>query len=156
MSSHDHDPDHVALDRTSNLALSVRQPWAELILSSRKSIEIRTWTTEYRGVLWLHTGQKRDPEAEAYFGLSNLFYGGFVGQVTISSVVRMDSERWERWRTRHLVPGSMPPESFGWLLRDPVRLLETVDARGELGLFQLDSEKAASLQRAIVAPQSQR
>jgi hypothetical protein len=31
--------------------LSVRQPWAELIASGRKTLEIRSWTTRYRGPL---------------------------------------------------------------------------------------------------------
>ena len=32
-------------------ALSIRQPWAELILQGRKTIELRTWKTSYRGLL---------------------------------------------------------------------------------------------------------
>lgn len=32
-------------------ALSVRQPWAELIASGAKTFEVRTWQTQYRGPL---------------------------------------------------------------------------------------------------------
>ena len=32
-------------------AISVRQPWANLISWGQKSIEVRTWTTEHRGDL---------------------------------------------------------------------------------------------------------
>lgn len=32
-------------------AISVRQPWANLIASGRKTIETRTWPTRYRGEL---------------------------------------------------------------------------------------------------------
>jgi hypothetical protein len=149
MSSHDHPSQDVAQQKSSNFALSIRQPWAELILSARKSIEIRSWTTDYRGPLWLHTGQKKDNELESHFGLSDLFYGGFVGQVTLSSVVRIDLDRWERWRSRHLVPGPAPSESYGWLLRDPVRLREPVAAPGELRLFLPDSETLTLLHQAI-------
>jgi hypothetical protein len=35
-------------------ALSIAQPWAELILRRRKPYEIRTWKTGYRGVLLVH------------------------------------------------------------------------------------------------------
>ena len=31
--------------------LSVRQPWASLILSGKKTVEVRTWSTKYRGPL---------------------------------------------------------------------------------------------------------
>ena len=30
-------------------ALSVRQPWAYLIASEQKTIEVRSWQTDYRG-----------------------------------------------------------------------------------------------------------
>jgi hypothetical protein len=32
-------------------ALSVRQPWADLIASGKKTIEVRSWPTKYRGPL---------------------------------------------------------------------------------------------------------
>jgi hypothetical protein len=32
-------------------ALSVRSPWAEMIASGRKTLEIRSWRTSYRGPL---------------------------------------------------------------------------------------------------------
>ena len=38
-------------DLADATALSIRQPWAELILRRRKLIEIRTWTRKYRGLL---------------------------------------------------------------------------------------------------------
>ena len=38
-------------------ALSVRQPWADLIAAGRKTIETRTWATRYRGDL-LITSEK--------------------------------------------------------------------------------------------------
>jgi hypothetical protein len=135
----------------AQFALSVRQPWAELILQSKKSIEIRTWSTDYRGSLWLHTGQKKDPELESHFGLSGLFYGGYIGRVTLSSVVRLDSARWQRWRSRHMVPGSLPDEGYGWLLRDPVRLPYPIPAQGQLRLFAPDSKNIGILEQAMMS-----
>jgi len=44
-------------------ALSIKQPWAELILRGRKQIEVRSWSTAYRGFVWLHTGRSRDTAA---------------------------------------------------------------------------------------------
>jgi hypothetical protein len=32
-------------------ALSVKQPWANMIASGKKTIETRKWPTDYRGVL---------------------------------------------------------------------------------------------------------
>ena len=32
-------------------AISIKQPWASMIISGRKTIELRTWDTNYRGPL---------------------------------------------------------------------------------------------------------
>jgi hypothetical protein len=37
--------------------LSVRQPWAALIVSGHKDIENRTWSTRYRGPVLIHASQ---------------------------------------------------------------------------------------------------
>jgi hypothetical protein len=40
--------------RDSFKALTIRQPWAWLIISGHKDIENRTWKTNYRGPLLIH------------------------------------------------------------------------------------------------------
>src|SRR5262249_34288315 len=108
------------MDRTADIAspsfpaLSVRQPWAELIIPGRKSIEVRTWWTEYRGLLWIHASLKKNAELDHQFGFVNLFRGGFVGRVALTTIVRFDRERWERWRNRHLTPGPLQREEYGF------------------------------------------
>jgi hypothetical protein len=39
-------------------ALTIRQPFPELILRKRKPFEIRSWTTNYRGPLLIHSAAK--------------------------------------------------------------------------------------------------
>lgn len=46
-------------------ALTVRQPWAQLIALGVKSIETRSWSTGYRGPLAIHAG-KAKPEAHLF------------------------------------------------------------------------------------------
>jgi hypothetical protein len=40
--------------------LTVRQPWAALIVAGIKPVENRTWSTEYRGPVLIHAGLKWD------------------------------------------------------------------------------------------------
>ena len=119
-------------------ALSVKQPWAELILEGRKTIEIRTWSMEYRGPVWLHTGKSPDEGATARFGSPSLFLGGFVGMVTIDEIVPFDRDRWEKWRPQHLDNGNRRPDFLAWLLSDVRRLDNPLPARGGLKLFTVD------------------
>lgn len=41
-------------------ALTIRQPWASLIAHGVKTIETRSWSTEYRGPLAIHAGHRWD------------------------------------------------------------------------------------------------
>lgn len=42
-------------------ALTIRQPWASLIAHGVKTIETRSWSTEYRGPLAIHAGKSKPP-----------------------------------------------------------------------------------------------
>lgn len=37
-------------------ALTIKPKWANMILDGRKTIEVRTWVTRYRGPLAIHSG----------------------------------------------------------------------------------------------------
>jgi hypothetical protein len=131
-------------------ALSVRQPWAELIISGRKTIELRSWSTVYRGRLWIHAAGARDPITEGIFGYQDLFKGGFVGSVTLDHVLDLDPDRWERWRVRHLDQGPWRTDIHGWLLSDPIRFAEPIRASGKPGLF----EPTTTQQERLLAEES--
>ena len=51
-------------------ALSIKQPWAELIVSGIKDIENRTWRTNFRGRVYVHASQKYD---QRHRDMSSLF-----------------------------------------------------------------------------------
>ena len=44
-------------------ALSIRQPWAWLIVAGYKDVENRTWATDFRGRIYVHAGQRYDNQA---------------------------------------------------------------------------------------------
>lgn len=46
-------------------ALSIRQPWAWLIINGNKDVENRSWSTEFRGQVLIHAGKEIDREAHA-------------------------------------------------------------------------------------------
>jgi hypothetical protein len=120
----------------SLVALSIKQPWAELILLGRKTIEVRSWSTDFRGLLALHTGKKPVPEALARFpDIDASYLGGFVGVAELVDVERFTQVSWSRLRAAHLVPGPMPGEAFGWHFRNAHRLRRPISASGSLGLF---------------------
>src|SRR5687767_704551 len=77
-----------ALEMSTSLpdrALSVRQPWAELILVGRKRYELRSWRTSHRGPILIHAGLRIETEAVAFAGLHEkaLTTGALVGVVEL-------------------------------------------------------------------------
>lgn len=47
-------------------ALSLKQPWAALLVHGRKSIEVRRWPTTRRGRVLIHAARVPDPSAWAW------------------------------------------------------------------------------------------
>lgn len=48
------------------LALSVRQPWAGLLVAGIKTIEVRRWSVRYRGSLLIHAARHIDEEVRSW------------------------------------------------------------------------------------------
>ena len=91
-------------------ALSIRQPWAWMILHAGKDIENRDWTTTYRGRFLIHAGKtctRRDYAAAVDFAiaagarlpreilaLEELPRGGIVGVAEIVDCVQASASPW--------------------------------------------------------------
>jgi hypothetical protein len=116
-------------------ALSIRQPWAELILRGAKTVELRNWTDSYRGPLLLHTGKLFAPGFESDPQWQELFLGGFVGVVTLLAIVPMDRERWTAWKEQHMDRGGYQSGFYAWIMGQPRRLDHPVPASGQRGIF---------------------
>ena len=59
-------------------ALTVRQPWASLIISGAKRVENRSWPTRHRGPLAIHAGKHNDG------GGAHLPRGALLGWVNVT------------------------------------------------------------------------
>jgi hypothetical protein len=105
--------------------LTIRQPWASLIVWGVKPVENRSWITNHRGALLIHAGMKyeRDPELERkyQFGPDDLDYGAVIGIVELADIVE-----------QHRSPFFKGP--FGWVLRN-ARGIDPIPMKGKLGLF---------------------
>ena len=135
--------------RDAERALSIRQPWAELIVQGRKTIELRSWETDYRGPIWIHAAKAANPDLDRLFGVLDPPRGAFVGRITLEDISPIDRQRWERWRTQHLDPGRYQPGRFAWHLSAAEQLAQPVPAPGRLNLFAVDEALAARLHAAL-------
>ena len=44
-------------------ALSLKQPWVELVIQGKKTIELRKWNTSFRGEFYVHASKNPDEKA---------------------------------------------------------------------------------------------
>ncbi len=119
-------------------ALSIRQPWAELIVQGRKTIEIRSWNTRFRGPFLVHASKNPDRNALELFKLENLEYGKIIGIVDLVDVVRYTNKSsFLADKDKHL--GSLPDHFpvYGFVLRNP-RRINPISVKGRLGFFEFD------------------
>ncbi len=130
-------------------SISIKQPWAELIISGKKAIEVRTWSTRYRGPMWLHTGISANIEIEKSFGFSNLFHGGYVGRFTLEEIIPFNESNWKKWRSLHLDAGDYRLGLNAWILSNPVRFKKPISAKGDRLLFLPDGETDDLLKKAL-------
>jgi hypothetical protein len=111
-------------------ALSIRQPWAWLIVNGHKDIENRSWQTKFRGKLLIHAGQSFDPkgvERAKQLGINlpeRFDQGGIVGMVEVVDCVNESKSPW-----------FVGP--VGFLLRN-AETLPLIPCKGALGLFRID------------------
>lgn len=87
-------------------AISIRQPWAWLIVNGHKDIENRSWNTKYRGPVLIHSGQtmyREDyihaQEIAEQQGIKlplpdDLERGGIVGVATITGCIAESTSPW--------------------------------------------------------------
>lgn len=119
--------------------LSIRQPWAELIVQGRKTLELRTWTVKYRGPLAIHASQTVEREACLAHGLDpdQVTTGAVIGVAALVEIVELDAASFAARRTEHLDDGPWTDSPlYGWRLANPRTLPEPELARGRMGLFE--------------------
>jgi hypothetical protein len=131
-------------------ALSIRQPWAELILRGEKTIEIRNWKDQYRGDLYLHTGKKSDGYRHITMGMPDLFRGGYVGIIELAAILQFTQESWEELEKEHLSDTRYKPGYYAWIIRNPRRFESPVVGSGKLGLFYPEPDIIQKLKSAIL------
>jgi len=123
------------VNSTELLCLTVRQPWAWLIVHAGKDIENRNWSTRVRGRVLIHAaknmtlGEYNDAWwwAHEKCGVEpphqdTLLRGGIIGSVEIVDCVTWSASPWFMGR-------------YGFVMRDP-QPLPFHPCRGALGFWK--------------------
>jgi hypothetical protein len=112
-------------------ALSIRQPWASLLVSGKKQIEIRRWYTNVRGDILIHASNTPDSRADAWAwmepdaGSISHLYGGIIGKANLVDVILYKTpDHFALDVPRHLnyADWFQVPVMYGFVFENPVSL----------------------------------
>ena len=126
--------------------LTIKQPWATLIMQGYKRFEFRSWQTKYRGDLLIHAGKGIDKEAikrlEKYLP-EELPFGKILGKVTLVDCIKMSPEFKERLlkENKDIYAKSSFQENYGWQMDNVQVFEEPIEAKGHLSLWEYNIEK---------------
>ncbi len=122
--------------------LTIKQPWASLIIEGYKKYEFRSWKTKYRGKILIHAGMSLEKDMVDRFKSYNLDYplGCIIGEATLEDCILVDEEFNEQLRKENsIVYGrSNHVETYAWKLSNIKKYKKPIYIKGQLGLWNYD------------------
>ena len=117
--------------------LSIRQPWAQMIVLGIKPVENRSWKTSFRGPLLIHASKKYDHDGENWImnnfqhtqGMGDainearVLRGGVIGTVDMVDCVTEHQSPWFAGE-------------YGFVFQDP-KAVDFHPCRGQLNFFDV-------------------
>lgn len=123
-------------------ALTIRQPWASLIIFGYKTYEFRSWKTNYRGKILIHAGLGIDKNVLIRFNKYNLEYtkGAIIGEADLEDIMVVDEQlKKELIKLNSLVyENSNYIEKYAWKLTNIKMYKKPIYIKGQLGLWNYD------------------
>ncbi|MFZ7112871.1 MAG: ASCH domain-containing protein, partial [Desulfatiglandales bacterium] len=118
-------------------ALSIKQPWAWLIVNGVKDVENRNWRSDYRGPLLIHASRTWDRKGydfvcdrlgEYLASKEQFAFGALIGRVEMIDCVSS--------------PDHLPAQSrrwffgeYGFVFKQAEAFTDPIPYKGRLGLF---------------------
>ena len=120
--------------------LSLKQPYAELLVSGKKTIEVRKWNTKFRGQFLVHASKNIDEEAckRLKIDQAKLVTGAIVGKANLYNVISYGTKKdFLRDKSKHFSSPNYDNPKYGFLVNNAKRFDIPVPIRGKLGFFNV-------------------
>lgn len=124
--------------------LTIREPFATLIKNKVKYIETRSWKTNYRGELYIHSGlAKLSKDVKERKNLSELYneddlkYGYIICKCNLVDCIYMTDEFIKDEKEKNpnnFIAGRYEVGRYAWVL-DDIEPIKPIEAKGKLGIW---------------------
>ena len=125
-------------------ALTIKEPWATLIIDGYKEYEFRSWKTNYRGKLLIHSGLNIEYGAFKEFKSYNLKCnpGYIIGEVNLVDCIKVDEKLDSELTKRDkLIYGRKSHIGYyAWKLENIKKYKNPIPCKGKLGIWNYDKK----------------
>lgn len=125
--------------------LTIKQPWASLIIEGYKEYEFRSWKTKYRGKILIHAGLSLERDIDSRFKEYNLNhnFGCIIGEAELIDCILVDEEFNEELNQLNslVYAKSNHVEKYAWKLENIKKYDNPIYIKGKLGLWNYEEEK---------------
>ena len=124
--------------------LTIKQPWASLIVNGYKKYEFRSWKTNYRGKILIHAGMSIENDMALKVKKYNLEYvkGAIIGEAEIVDCILVDEQfnnqliqidKVVYGKNNHIT-------TYAWKLENIKKYDNPIYIKGKLGLWNYECD----------------
>ena len=127
-------------DVTVKKCLSLKQPYAELLVSGKKTIEVRKWNTKFRGQFLVHASKNIDEEAckRLKIDQAKLVTGAIVGEANLYNVISYETKNsFLKDKNKHFASSYYDNPRYGFLVNQAKMFDIPIPISGKLGFFNV-------------------
>lgn len=123
--------------------LTIKEPWATLIIDGYKKYEFRSWKTNYRGKLLIHAGKSLEKAQYEKFKDYNLkcSCGEIIGEAILSDCILVSDDFDKKLKQiDNIVYGNGGHvQKYAWKLENIVKYDNPIKINGKLGLWDYNN-----------------
>lgn len=133
--------------------LSISQPFADLIILGKKTIELRNWNTNFRGEFLIHAPLKIKTDDCKRLKINKKFVTGvIVGKAELYDVKKYNSIKEIKDDQRfHFAVKKFQKNIYGFKLKNIKILKIPIPCKGQLGFFDVELTKMRINNKDIVS-----
>lgn len=152
-------------------AISIWQPWTQLLATGKKKYETRSWRTNYRGPILLHASRKNEVyKIFMAMGISDLEkfkkagvvgarmeFGAIIGMGYLKECVYITeefSEELKRKEPDEYAFGDFTPGRYAWEISDTFLFKKPIPAKGYQGIWNYNEIEFVGKDKLCIMPEN--
>lgn len=114
--------------------LTIKEPFASLIANGIKKYEFRSWKTNYRGELFIHTSKIPDKSIKDFN--FEYRYNEIICKVNLVDIIKLDEEIGNKIYQENPKVYGKHNDGYAWIIENPTIIQDHTKIKGRLGLWE--------------------